>query len=231
MRLQNFNGFVITPLSTPIQPRVMLLRMVDPISDDGIYDFASDDTPPPRPRTVLTSAPPNPAGSPFILSYRPPAADKATGPVEIEQIKNLYLPLWLLGGGIAVRVLASILFTHHIGQTLVELSADLTVGTGVMLLAMLIASKLLHFQLGKLPVAACKLAAITVAPAAVAEFLAPVARFLPFGGIGCWVIEFIMYFALLGALFDLDESDTWYCVLIVLVVRVGITLLWAGLLH
>jgi hypothetical protein len=37
-----------------------------------------------------------------------------------------------------------------------------------------------------------------------------------------WAGEFVLYFALLGALFDLDQGDTWYCVLVIFLVRVAV---------
>ena len=49
-------------------------------------------------------------------------------------------------------------------------------------------------------------------------------RFIPFGGLFGWIGEFILYFALLGALFDLDESDTWYFVWVVFLVKVAVVL-------
>jgi hypothetical protein len=36
-----------------------------------------------------------------------------------------------------------------------------------------------------------------------------------------WVAEFVLYFALLGVLFELDESDTWYCVCVIFLVRLA----------
>jgi hypothetical protein len=34
--------------------------------------------------------------------------------------------------------------------------------------------------------------------------------------------NFVLYFALLGALFDLEESDTWYCVWVIFLVRLAV---------
>jgi hypothetical protein len=108
---------------------------------------------------------------------------------------------------------------------------DLTVGTAVMLLAMLIAAKIRGIDLGRLGVAAYKLAAISIAPAAAVQFLSPITTFIPFGGIIGLVVQFVLFFALLGALFDLDESDTWYCVWTMFFTRVGFYLLLRLIFH
>ena len=69
-----------------------------------------------------------------------------------------------------------------------------------------------QFKLGSFGSAILKLAAISVAPSAVISLFAPILMFIPFGGLAGLAAEFILYFALLGMFFDLDESDTWFCV-------------------
>jgi hypothetical protein len=203
-------------------PRDTIRRMSDPISDEGLYDFAPE-TPARRPPTKIQVKPlpvvtPD---APAVLGYRNASADKSN-PVDPDQIKNVNLPLGLLAGGVFVELLSAVIWTHHLGSAIAELGLDLTVGTGVMLGAMMIAAKLRGIDLGKLGVAAYKLAAISVAPVAAMEFINPIARFIPFGGLIGFVVEFILFFALLGALFDLDESDTWYCVCVMFITRVGL---------
>ena len=56
---------------------------------------------------------------------------------------------------------------------------------------------------------------------ALVAVLGPVFAFIPFGGLIVWVVEFCLYFALLGVFFDLDESDTWYCVCIIFMVSLA----------
>jgi hypothetical protein len=194
--------------------------MSEPASDEGIYDLA-DTGEAPRPQTVVSPPALAEPGQPILLQYRAAGADKA-GPIETETIKNVHLPLWLLGGGIVLKILASILWMHQIGGALLELAVDLTLGTGIMLVAMLVAAKLYQIDLGKIPVAIYKLAAISIAPSALIEFLAPVARFLPLGLLLLWVVQFMLFFALLGALFDLQEGETWYCVMVLCLIRIGI---------
>jgi predicted small integral membrane protein len=101
----------------------------------------------------------------------------------------------------------------------------------VMLGAMLIAAKVRGIDLGKTYVSAYKLAAVAIAPAAVMEFVNPIAQFIPFGFIISFVVEFALFFALLGALFDMDESDTWYCVGVLFVTRVALYLVLLFVFH
>ena len=188
----------------------------------GLYDFAPE-TAASKPPTRLHVAPmpvvtPD---SPAKLGYRNLKTTDA-GPVDVDKIKNVNLPLGLLGGGVLIELLSAVIWTHHLGAAIVELTLDLTLGTAVMLGAMLIAAKVRGINLGKLGVAAYKLAAVSVAPVAALEFINPIARFIPFGWLIGFIIEFILFFALLGALFDLDESDTWYCVCIMFITRIGL---------
>ena len=74
-----------------------------------------------------------------------------------------------------------------------------------------------------------RLAAISVAPAAAADLLAPMFALIPLGGLVLLVAQFAVYFALIGALFDLDQNDTWYCVCVIFLVRLAVffTLMYA----
>jgi hypothetical protein len=91
-----------------------------------------------------------------------------------------------------------------------------------MLIGVLIAAKVRGIKLGPLGTAVLKLAAISVAPSAVALLITPIAMIIPFGGFGVLLIQFCLYFALLGLMFDLDQSDTWYCVMIIFLINLGI---------
>ena len=43
-----------------------------------------------------------------------------------------------------------------------------------------------------------------------------------------WVVGFMLYFALIGTLFELDQDDTWYCVKVIFLLKVilGLALFW-----
>jgi hypothetical protein len=59
----------------------------------------------------------------------------------------------------------------------------------------------------------------------------PIALFIPFGGIAVLIVNFILYFALLGMFFDLDESDTWYCVSVIFLVNLAVHFAMMFLVH
>jgi hypothetical protein len=43
--------------------------------------------------------------------------------------------------------------------------------------------------------------------------------------------QFVLYFALLGALFDLDESDTWYCMMVIFLIRLLVYFIQLGVMN
>jgi hypothetical protein len=111
------------------------------------------------------------------------------------------------------------------------LGKELILDTALMLVAVLIAGRLRRINFGPLPVAVMKLCAIAIAPDAAGVLLMPLAVLIPIlGGLGVWVVCFCLYFALIGALFDLDQSDTWYCVCVIFLVNLGAFFLWLYLL-
>jgi hypothetical protein len=52
--------------------------------------------------------------------------------------------------------------------------------------------------------------------------LLPALRVIPLGLLIGVIIQFVLYFALIGTLFKLDESDTWYVVGVVFVISVAL---------
>jgi len=212
--------FVIESGAAFAWQRITIDPMTDPADDDGLYEFA-EKSPPKKAVKPLRVVDP---AAPGVLPYRAKREDRPK-PAEPETIKDVYLPIGLLAGGILVETLSAIIWGHRVAGAFAEMAVDLTIGTGVMLAAMLIAAKLRNIQLGNIGVAAYKLAAISIAPTAVMEFVTPIASVIPFGFIGCWIVEFGLFFALLGALFDLDESDTWFCVWTIFLTRIGVFVL------
>ena len=157
---------------------------------------------------------------------------EAKPPADEETIKNLWMPLWLLAGGVVVEIVAAFVAPSKVWlrvasqerfqAALIDVGVDLIGGTVFMLAGMLLAAKLRGIELGKFWVAVFKLSAISVAPAAVVSLITPVVMLLPvIGGLIGWVVGFMLYFALIGALFDLDEADTWYCVVVIFLIKVG----------
>ena len=86
----------------------------------------------------------------------------------------------------------------------------------------LIAARARGIDLGRFWTAVFKLAAISVVPSAAATLADPMLRYVPLGSIVSLVGQFVLYFALIGLHFDLDQSDTWYCVGIIFLVRLTV---------
>lgn len=147
---------------------------------------------------------------------------------EPETIRNLYLPLWLLGGGVLVEVIAAAIKERELGAALIHVGVELLLGTALMLAGILLVAWFRKIDFGPFWVAVFKLAALSVAPAAAVDLFTPALNFIPLGVLLGWGGGFVLYFALLGALFDLDQSDTWYCVCVIFLVHLAVyfLLLW-----
>ena len=183
---------------------------------EGLYDLATD-APKPRPATA-SAAPPLAMPATPVLAYRTPKDESRVA--DTEPVKDLWMPLWLLGGGTLIQVTAALL-THRgafLGA-LAHIGAHLIGGTALMLIGVLLAAKFRGIRVGPFWIAAFKVAAIAVATGAFVDLTAPIWTVLPFGGIFGLLADFVVYFTLLGALFDLDESDTWYCLSVIFLVH------------
>jgi hypothetical protein len=201
--------------------------MANDPAEEGLYELAPEELPPPSPGPSDSIA--SPAASPPVLGYRAPAPSAGPGQFDPEPIKNLYLPLWLLGGGILVEVGATFFFQHNARTALISVGVNLLLGTALMLGGLLLAARWRGIDLGSFGAAVLKLAALSVAPAAAMTLLSPFFHVIPLlGGLLAWVGAFILYFALLGLLFDLDESDTWYCIAVIFLVRLAFYFLLLG---
>jgi hypothetical protein len=190
--------------------------MREPSFDEGPIDFKDEaDQPKVRKATVV-----RPSEAPGVLSYRAPGLDKPPM-ADAEEIKDRYLPVGVLIGGVAIELLVAAIWPRRASQPLLEMVTDLTFGTALLMLAMWIASRLRHIDLGRPRDALLKLAAISIGPAAMLQFAWPILVILPLGIIVGFTAEFVLFFALLGAMFDLDEADTWFCVMLIFIVRVA----------
>jgi hypothetical protein len=198
--------------------------------DDDIYDLAPE--PPPRP--VLPAPPPN------TLDYRIPEEERrairATA-ADGETIKNLYMPLWLLAGGLAIEIanafflrLGWFVQSRRLETAASAVTLEVLARTAILLVGIFVAARLRRLHLGTFWTALLKLAAIAVAPSAVLSLIWPVLWLIPFfGGLVGWAIYFCLYFALIGALFDLDEEDTWYCVIVTFFISLVLHFLFPAL--
>jgi hypothetical protein len=177
------------------------------------------------------------ADSPTLRLMRgdPNTSEAKAGPQSdpTEKLVKLQLPLYLLAGGIVVQFLAAWWgqrTTQGALHALRQVGAEILVGTVVMLVAIFIVAKLRGITLGGFWSAVLKLAAVSIAPAAITSMTGIFFRIVPFGWLINSLIGFCLYFALLGMFFDLDQDDTWYCVIIIFLIGVAGGLLLRPLL-
>jgi hypothetical protein len=201
-------------------------------SDDGLYEIADD--PPVAARaasqTVVQPMHVNVPAS-RSLSYETPTERIHRGEEPRDEIRDVWLPVWLIAGGLLIDV-ASVLIGSRFGpngisRSLAHIGTQKAVTTVVLLAGMLIATRLRQLKLGSFPLGVLKLAAIAIAPGAIVTLLTPPMMFVPVAGpLVAMLIGFAVYFALIGALFDLDQSDTWYCVMVIFVLSVALYFLF-----
>jgi hypothetical protein len=189
---------------------------VPPESD--IYDLSPEQSAPAKPM--------RPTAQPVALPYRT-APKKAAGlSTDTEVLKNVQIPLVLLTVGVVVQLVAAWFGEESMAIGVVGVAIGLVLGTAVTLVGVLIAARLRAIQLGKFRYTLLKLGALYVFPLAMLTVAMTALRFIPFLGPLIGLIgEFVLYFALLGVLFDLEESDTWYCVFIIFLVNLGVLFL------
>ena len=179
------------------------------------YDFKEELVPRPNGRRAIPA--PVQIGSP-VLNYRSATTTTAT-PLQPDRFKNIQLPIYLLAGGIGIEFVSS-LWSRDAG--IANVLVELFLVTPLMLFGIAIAANFRGLSLKPWPVSLLKLAAIAVAPTAAVRLIEPILSLLSIVGllIG-FAVTFVLYFSLLGALFDLEESDTWYVVWVMFLVRVG----------
>lgn len=202
---------------------------VDPIDETHdpyeLKDVVAEATTPAARQTIVARPVVEPAplapGEVRKLGYRNASTDQVAK-TDPETLKNFYVPLYLLAGGIAIEAVAALL-QHRRGveSAMLSLAAQLLGGTAVMLLAVFITAKARAIELGSFKSAALKLAAVCIAPGALGTLGGPFLRIIPLSGLVVLAGQFLLYFALLGYFFDMDESDTWYCVCVIFVINVA----------
>jgi hypothetical protein len=186
---------------------------------EGEYDFA------PQAPAAVEAVVPLKSSMPTLAYRMPPTATPGDsgGRVDTETLKNRHIPLWLLGGGAVIELISSLIWERGgLGAAMNHVVVQIVGGTVLMMIGVFLAAKIRGVQIGSFWTAALKLAAISVAPAAVGDLVAPIAILVPFfGGLVVLGVQFVLYFALLGALFDLEESDTWYFVWVIFFIDLG----------
>ncbi len=160
----------------------------------------------------------------------------STDPFDPDALKNFQMPLCLLVGGIVVDSVVCYFRSDSLGQAAQHVLYGLVAMTAVTLIAVLVAAKFREIQLGPLSTAVLKLAAIAAASTALYTLVFPIAQALPslpiltlcsipLGYAVSLLAYGVLSFALLGVFFDLDQSDAWYCVSVMIVISIGLLFL------
>jgi len=193
--------------------------------DDALYDLAAPDAPgrsaaPPPP---AQPPPAPPAAVPLAYQSGRVAADEALDKLFPDRPIDLYLPLGLIAGATVIELVAAAIRSSGpaagLQGELLALAVRLIIAPITMLIGVFITAKVRGIELGRLPVALLKLAAIAVGPAAIITLISPALAVIPLaGGLIGLIGHFVLYFALLGTLFKMDESDTWYCVCVIFLI-------------
>ena len=180
------------------------------------YDLAPEPEPPSVPVAQLA---PSESTIQYATPSTPPAESK-------EQLMiNYYGPLALLCGGVVVEILTSLLRYHSLVMAANFVGLQLLGGVISMLIVLLLAVKFRGILLGPIWITVLKLAAISIGPPAAVDLVAPFLNLCGLGVVLGYIAEFMLFFAFLRAFFELNESDTWYCVAILFVINVGFSIL------
>ena len=171
---------------------------------------------PGRRRKPLTS-------HPCAVSFRNPRptlpyATKEESELNPEVLINRQIPMILVGAGLAIRFVYAwwaAPSSRALPSVFGEVGLSLMLSTGLALVCVFVASYVRGFKMGSFGEAVLKLMAVAIAPSAAMLLLSMPLYLIPFGFLGVWGIGFCLYFALLGLFFDLDQDDTWLCVILI----------------
>lgn len=194
------------------------------LADAPVEKISVTRLPPPAASSVAGAVPMK-----TTLTYATPR-DAATDGFSPEKLRDFQAPLLLLGIGLAVRLASAWIHGARSPQgmraAMIHLGVSVGAETVLLIVALLIAARFRGIHLGNPGSAILKLAALCVVPGAAVTLLYPILMLaLFFGPLIGLVIEFCLYFALLGYFFDLDQSDTWFCIAVIFVVFVAVTII------
>lgn len=146
---------------------------------------------------------------------------------------DLWLPLDLIVLGVVVSFIEQFYFTGNaatgVAAAAVHVGVNLALILPMLLVAMVIAVKLLDVAFGPLGQALFKLAAVVLGPAAIGSIIA----FLIGGLMGQFVggfASFCIYWGLISVLFDLDGMESFYLIIIISVLNYIVTLFVLGMI-
>jgi hypothetical protein len=231
--------------------RVMTAPSAPPAEEEELYDLVPDDEPKRAMKVTAIEHPVVPIKeAPFVPGAAVAYArnEAAIGESRVEQyfpdrVKDLYIPLALIGAGTIIDV-AMYLFAGRassrasivgpgaaLAGALAAVGISMLVQAGIMLATVFCVAKVRGISFGPVPTAIIKLCGISIGPGAIGSVVGLVLGFLPLiGGLLGWIAGFILYFACIGALFELDESDTWAVVVSVFFAKLLFVFVVLGLI-
>jgi hypothetical protein len=224
---------------------------------EDIYDIADDAKPAPAPRstpaipiaqpaaTAPSVAAPRAKGN--VLAYSSPAPRQVKSAAkgqfdpfdhfEGNRFKNLYLPLILIFGTAFFNVIAEVYFKHNASSGIiaasVQMVSKLAIEIPCMLIACVLAVKLLDAAFGPLGPAILKLSSIALAPDAIFDVMVFIAFLigratgrpldlvvdLAVAALFGWLLSIVAYFWLFMYYFELEFGDVWKLAIFIWFVR------------
>ena len=192
--------------------------------DDDLYEVV-DDAPRAGATTAAAASPPViPVARPMSYARRETVAEPVTDQYFPDRVKDLYAPLAMIAVGTIIELsLAMFGRSRSLAYAMTSVGVFLVANTIIMLLTVMVVAKVRSISFGPVPTAIIKLCGLSIGPGAVGSLLSLIFAWIPFlGALGGWLAGCILYFACFGALFDLDEPDTWAVVLSVVFVRIAL---------
>jgi hypothetical protein len=199
------------------------MPVAEPLPDDDLYGLA-EDSQPRTPELPQPAALPQAQAEP-VLTYQRKVVSDPKRDFSEEHLINHRAPVILVLVGMTVEFGAAALGSRgNLSAGFAQVAIEMLLGTGLMFAVMFYASWARGFKMGSPGSALLKLLAISVAPSAAMRVLGLFLGFIPLGFVANWGLGFCFYFALLGVFFELDQDDTWYCVVAIFLTKVGLAL-------
>jgi hypothetical protein len=223
--------------------------------EDDLYDMVTEPQTSQPTRAGAVSVTPGHEAAKPVIAYRSaptktvarPGRVELDDPWEGDKFRNLYVPIALLLAASLINVLVNAYFLKNasigIRSATIKMGITLLIDIPVMLLACLLAVKLLDAAFGPLMPAILKLSSIALAPDALMLMIAlagfwmgnagGIASMLIGGLLGLvigWALSLALYFWLFTYYFDMTMGEAYRLIILIWVIRTfGVVLLRHGL--
>ena len=146
---------------------------------------------------------------------------------------DLWLPMILIGVGLAVRFIEQLSFaanpTEGVIGAAIAIGVELAINIPILLVGMILAVKLLDVAFGPLGPALYKMVAVVIGPTALGAIIAYLIGGIMGAFVG-WFVTFGAYWTLLSVLFDLEGLEALYLIAILWVLNYVTAFFITGLL-